>query len=634
MVIDTRGAGYRRNRNRNTGQASLQQASPEESALNSSSLQSSLTQHGTLNARATSALSLEETKRRENSHVSSPRHVEYVAVEEAPIQPEVHSIVRSDVDGIHDAPTRTNYHNAKSAGLPVSYENVEADNSSQVRVVTVVVPVDEEDTNDLQQQQHTNAKVKNSCVLRNDRKSQIITVLAITLLALIVTLAAVASRPTSSTRVPVPMEEGTMYVQAGSSLYGTEGDLEDGTAGQSLRFGTSVSMSGDGKRIAVGAPYYSPLSRLGSEHGLVQVFEDQGRRDDGKEGNSTSWKLLEAATVVGDYAGYLAGTSVAMSLDGKTLVVGFPTETTGLAPWLIRVYRENLNLMEGDDVKQWTQIGRSFPGFDASSIAVSKDGNIVAFVLDTEGVVFEYMADQDEWVQLGRYIDHGWFQFGTNPFSMSADGTTVVARVLITQEKHQKCQLQIHEYNNNNGIESDWNPMGSNIELDREERACDALRATSMSSDGRTVAAVSSHVNQYVNIIEPEKYELLFQVFRYNETVGEWAQLGQTPYAKKTSYLYSYDIALSGDGNTLVIGNPAGFVMGANSGHVQVLRLENGDWIPVGKELEGSSVGDMFGFSVAVSIDGTRIGVGAPRDLDRANYGTERGRVTVYDAQE
>mmetsp|Transcript_13872 Transcript_13872/g.25102 ORF Transcript_13872/g.25102 Transcript_13872/m.25102 type:complete len:634 (-) Transcript_13872:111-2012(-) len=625
---DTKGAGYRRNSD--TGQDSLQQASPEESALNSSSSQSSLTQDGTLNARATSALSLEETKRRENSHVSSPRHVEYVAVEQELIQPEVHSIVRSDVDGIHEAPTQTNSHNVKSAGLPDSYENAEPDNSSQVRVVTVVIPIDEEDTNDLQQQQHTNAKVMDSFVLRNDLRNQIIAVIAITFLAFIVTLAVVACRPASSTRVP--MEEGTMYVQVGSSLYGPEGDLEDGTAGQSLRFGSSVSMSGDGNRIAIGAPYYSPPSGLGSEHGLVQVFEDQGRRDDGKEGNSTSWKLLEAATVVGDSAGYLAGTSVTMSLDGKTLVVGFPTETTGMDQWLIRVYRENLNLMEGDDVKQWTQIGESFSGFYASSIAVSKDGNIVAFSLDTKGVVFEYMADQDEWVQLGRYLDDVWFQSGTDPFSMSADGTTVVVGALSTQENHQKCQLQIHEYNNNNGIESDWNPMGSNIELDREERACDALWATSMSSDGRTVAVVSSHMN--VNIMEQEKYELLFQVFRYNETVGEWAHLGQNQYAKYTSYLHSYDIALSGDGTTLVIGNPAGFVRGANSGHVQVLRLENDDWVPVGKELEGSSVGDMFGFSVAVSIDGKRIGVGAPRELDRVNYGTERGRVTVYDAQE
>jgi len=104
-----------------------------------------------------------------------------------------------------------------------------------------------------------------------------------------------------------------------------------------------------------------------------------------------------------------------------------------------------------------------------------------------------------------------------------------------------------------------------------------------------------------------------------------WNQVG-APILGTAPYDYTgWGIAASGDGSRIAIGSiedPGG------PGRVQVYGWDGINWSQVGATLVGDAVDDRFGYSVAMSTDGTRLAVGAPFD---AGGGDRRGSVRVFE---
>ena len=72
--------------------------------------------------------------------------------------------------------------------------------------------------------------------------------------------------------------------------------------------------------------------------------------------------------------------------------------------------------------------------------------------------------------------------------------------------------------------------------------------------------------------------------------------------------------AISGDGNTLIIGAPKNYgsqVQGTSPGHARVYKKVNGKWIQKGLDIDGVS-NDCLGASVTISRNAEAIAVGAP----------------------
>jgi hypothetical protein len=134
------------------------------------------------------------------------------------------------------------------------------------------------------------------------------------------------------------------------------------------RAGTSVAMSADGKRVAVGAPLHSSTVGFGGHVRVWQLNNDGG-----------AWERLGVNDLVGDAADDRAGTSVAMSADGKRVAVGAPFHSPGnfVRAGRVRVWELN------DTTNQWVRLGNNdlvgASGDEAgTSVAMSADGNIVA----------------------------------------------------------------------------------------------------------------------------------------------------------------------------------------------------------------------------------------------------------------
>lgn len=387
-----------------------------------------------------------------------------------------------------------------------------------------------------------------------------------------------------------------------------------------------MAMNENGTAVVVGSPYYSSSGHTPlRSRGLVQVFEQ--KLDDNNE-----WSLREPS-LLGDFEDNLFGFAVAMSVDGGTIAIGAPGHSYDRGQ--VKLFRRT-----GDE---WTQIGQTLEGDSPKdklglSIDLSAKGNRVAITIpgSVRGVggrarVFQYDGAVDEWHQLGEDL---LGRVGESSLSMSSDGNIVALGAMAFQEDTGNSGVRVYEYIGG-GSQADWSLLGSEIIVALpflEKRKYDTTWSPSISSDGKTIAIGSGVPGaQGYGSGNDIEYHLVVKMFRYDDDSRVWFQLGSNQHDKKGKHLISYNAALSGDASVLVIGDPGGYARGFNSGHAHVLRLVEGEWVHIERELDGTDPGDRFGMSVSISSDGSRVACGAPKSRV---FGSERGRVSVFEVQD
>jgi FG-GAP repeat len=97
-------------------------------------------------------------------------------------------------------------------------------------------------------------------------------------------------------------------------------------------------------------------------------------------------------------------------------------------------------------------------------------------------------------------------------------------------------------------------------------------------------------------------------------TASPWIQLG-TDINGASGDWFGHDVAISADGNRVAVS--ARFYndgLGPDSGYVRVLDWNEAasTWDQYGLDINGVAANDRFGYSIAMSADGTRIAVTAP----------------------
>lgn len=106
-----------------------------------------------------------------------------------------------------------------------------------------------------------------------------------------------------------------------------------------------------------------------------------------------------------------------------------------------------------------------------------------------------------------------------------------------------------------------------------------------------------------------------------------WIQIGQALNGKAANDNFGWSVAISGDGTIVVGGARTNDDSGTDSGLVQVYQLIDNQWETMGNALLGLAIGDNFGWALDISRDGRTLAVGA-------NYndasGTDAGSVRVF----
>jgi len=316
------------------------------------------------------------------------------------------------------------------------------------------------------------------------------------------------------------------------------GEDLNGVVGGDL-FGSSVALSEDGTRLAVGARQY-----CNDDAGYVRVFELI----------NGAWVQL-GQDLVGDDGRDTFGRGVAISADGSMFAVGAdgydePLSNNGV----VRVYR----FVD----PTWVQVGADIYGDEASlsigyHISMSGDGSRVAIGVDRGEYVRVYQLVNDEWEQQGEDIQGGEGSVFGYSVVLSSDGGIVAAGGLSAGV------AKVFAWTNDA-----WTQRGTDI----EGYGYGAGQTVGMSSDGQTVAVSGGITEEY-----PAGSGGDTRVFQWTDA-GEWEQTEIIEGTGAALDWFGASLAMSSDGATVIIG---GWGYDSATGLIRIYDVGTGDSAPV-----------------------------------------------------
>ncbi len=363
--------------------------------------------------------------------------------------------------------------------------------------------------------------------------------------------------------------------------------------------GWSTAISADGNIVAMGSIF------SGGGKGQVRIFD----LSDGV------WTQI-GADINGETGGDQTGQAVSLSTDGSVVAIGEPfNNDLGFTSGQVRVFK-NVN-------NTWTQVGQDLYGQNAvasagTTVDLSADGTTVVFgAPNTEvngftsftGNVEVYQLEGNTWVQKGEDIngDGSIIKFGQS-VSLAADGNTVAIGQTGDPSNFNTSQIgkvRVYQFVNNQ-----WLQKGNTI-LGQAERDEFGFRI-SLSAAGNILAISSPASNVVV-------------VYQFND--GVWSQVGEALFGENAGDNFGSSLSLSKSGSWLAVGARR-YTSGSSLGRAYVFENQDGIWTQIDSPMAGESNGDQFGFSVAISQDGSRAVVGA---INNDVAGNNAGQVRVFE---
>jgi hypothetical protein len=292
------------------------------------------------------------------------------------------------------------------------------------------------------------------------------------------------------------------WKQIGRDITGKEDGYE---------FGYSVSVSEDGKMIAVGAPYAD--GENGEMSGHVRIY----RMDDFE----TEWVQI-GDDIEGEAALDYSGCSVSLSTDGNKVAIG------------------------------------SYNGYDDN---LDASGHVKVYQMDSVG---------SSWEPLGQtlYGDNLGDMFGWST-DLSHDGNTLaIGSTGKDQDGSWLGYVRVFSLEVDDDLGTNtWEQIGRDITS--ESNGDDFGYSVSLSNDGRTIV-VGAPRNNGGNGFNSGHV----RIYRMDDSQSDWIQIGDDIEGEAAHDWSGYSVSLSADGNKVAIGSPVNDDNGADAGHVRVYFLE------------------------------------------------------------
>ena len=114
----------------------------------------------------------------------------------------------------------------------------------------------------------------------------------------------------------------------------------------------------------------------------------------------------------------------------------------------------------------------------------------------------------------------------------------------------------------------------------------------------------------------------------YEWTGSAWVQKGADINGEAANDKSGNSVAMSSDGTVVAIGAYMNDGTANNAGHVRIYEWTGNAWVQKGADIDGEAEGDLSGWSVSLSSDGTEVAIGAYLN-DGTGYGA--GHVRIYD---
>jgi hypothetical protein len=378
------------------------------------------------------------------------------------------------------------------------------------------------------------------------------------------------------------------FTQQGPKLIGTD------TVGAEIQQGYSVSLSADGNTAIVGGPIDN------SSTGAAWVYT-----------RSNGVWTQQGSKLVGTGAVGAAeqGTSVALSADGNTAIVGGAGDSNGIgAAWVFTrsggVWTQQGAKLVGSGVVQTPSYGTA----QGASAALSADGNtaIVGGPDDNAGIgaTWVFTRSVGVWTQQGaKLVGAGsdGLTFQGQSVALSADGNTVIVGGWRTAGAFIGGAWV---FTRNGGV---WSQQGNKlVGTGVVGAAAYQGQSVALSADGDTAFVGGFLDNNGIGA-----------TWVFTRSGGVWTQQGNklvgTGIGGAESY-QGFSVSLSADGNIALVG---GWADSGDGGAAWVFTRSGGVWTQQGNKLVGTgAIGGVEeqGWSVALSGDGNTAFVGGQID--------------------
>ena len=299
----------------------------------------------------------------------------------------------------------------------------------------------------------------------------------------------------------------TRIYQWNGTLWNQLGDPITGISAYDFS-GSSVSLSGNGRIVAIGEPGPSDVR--------ARVFE----------WNDITWNQ-KGNTIEGYNPGYIdtnAKFHVSISNDGTIVAIGSRIhDENGYQSGRVRIFQYNTT--------HWQQMGQTILGDDAgdekgTSVSLSDDGTVVAMGAPgngNAGLVRVFKWNGTAWNQRGSDINSLQFDSFGKIVSLSGDGNRVAVSGAVYTKK-----IQAYEWNN-----TDWTEFGQKI---------------SMSSITTSDSMVLSSSGTRLAVGTRNKKALIYDIIDDHWTLNVGIALEDS-----TKMSYGKYTSLSGDGSTVAL---------------------------------------------------------------------------------
>lgn len=253
----------------------------------------------------------------------------------------------------------------------------------------------------------------------------------------------------------------------------------------------------------------------------------------------------------------------------------------------------------------WVQVGNEIDGESPNdrsgrSVAMSSDGLKIAIGAQLNdgggslsGHVRIYSYNGESWIRVGSDIDGFENDQSGHSIAMSDDGTRVAVSAPL--DDNAAGYVRVFDYDG-----TDWVQAGNDI-VGQSSAALGTQIA--MSGDGNRIAIAT---NPIVDGIQPG----IVRVYDY--AGGQWSVI-QNMGGTQDDESYGAGLALSRDGNRLVIGSPDyDHLTLTSSGRVETWDFNGIQFSPFGSTLYSEADYGRFGSGVSISADGKRLAIGSP----------------------
>jgi hypothetical protein len=360
--------------------------------------------------------------------------------------------------------------------------------------------------------------------------------------------------------------------------------LGTGASGGSSQ-GNSVSLSLDGKTLAVGGPNDS------SGVGATWIFTRTG----------LTWTQQGSKLVgTGAVGASLQGSRVSLSDDGNTLAVGGPGDNGDQGATWIFTRTAGIWTQQGAKLVGTVAIGNARQG---ASVSLSSDGDTLAMGGQDDngdqGATWIFTRTLGTWTQQGAKLV-GTGAIGTarqgQSVSLSSDGDTLS----VGGNRDNANQGATWIFTRTLGT---WTQQGPKLVGIGAIGAARQGQSVSLSSDGDTLAVGGISDNSDAGA-----------TWVFTRTLGTWTQQG--PKLVGTGAVgaaaQGRSVSLSSNGNTLAVGGPNDDSIAV--GATWIFTRSGSNWMQEGLKLVGSgAIGTTFqGAGVSLSDDGNWLAVGGP----------------------